>query len=274
MALFVNTNVASLGAQRHLGNTQMDLGKSVNRLASGLRIVEAADDAAGLGISEKLKAQIRGLEQAERNANDGISMIQVAEGAMNEQAGILTRLRELGVQAANGTLGSTERGFIDTERAQLVAELDRISTVTDFNGINMLGSGAGTVTFQVGINGTTSDTISMSFTKTDSSTLGLGSMSFTTAAVAQSALSTIDAAISTLSTSRAAIGASQNRLSVTLTNLSTATENTAAANSRIRDVDVANETARLTRSQILSQAGVSVLAQANQLPSLALSLIG
>lgn len=273
MSLVVNTNVASLSAQRFVGATNSRLGGNVARLASGLRIVQAADDAAGLGISERLKAQIAGLVQASRNANDAVSMIQVAEGSMNEQASILVRLRELAVQAANGTLGSVERGFLDAERDQLVQELDRIAQVTEFGGINMLSGAVTTLSFQVGIQSATANQISAEFSAVDSSSLGIGSISFTSNEGALSALDVIDTAISNLSSERASLGAVQNRLVITMATLRTTQENLAAANSRIRDVDVAEETASMTRNQILSQAGVAVLAQANQLPSLALSLI-
>jgi flagellin len=202
-------------------------------------------------------------------------MIQVAEGAMNEQAGILTRLRELAVQSANGTLGATERGFISTESTEAVAELDRISAVTDFNGVKMLGADSGTQTMQVGTTSSTNDRLDISFSKTDSATLfGGATIDLSSAATARTALDDIDTAISALSTSRASVGASQNRLVITMNNLSVAKENISAAESRIRDVDVAEETAAMTRNQILSQAGVSVLAQANQLPSAALKLLG
>jgi flagellin len=276
MALSMNTNPTSLNAQRNLGNAQMHLSQNLAKLSSGLRINQAADDAAGLGISEKMRAQISGLGQASRNANDGVSMIQVAEGAMNEQAGILTRLRELAVQSANGTLGTQERGYITTESTQAVAELDRISTVTDFNGVKMLGADAATTqTMQVGTGSTTDDRIDVNFTKTDSATLfGGTTLDLSSAANARTSLDSIDTAISALSTSRASVGASQNRLVITMNNLSVAKENVSAAESRIRDVDVAEETASMTRNQILSQAGVSVLAQANQLPSAALKLLG
>ena len=275
MALSMNTNPTSLNAQRNLGNAQTKLSQNLARLSSGLRINQAADDAAGLGISEKMRAQVRGLAQASRNANDGVSMIQVAEGAMNEQAGILTRLRELAVQSANGTLGTTERGFIKTEADEGIKELDRISAVTDFNGVKMLGADSGTQTMQVGTSSSANDRIDITFAQTDSATLfGGATIDLSTAAASRTALDDIDTAISTLSTSRASVGASQNRLVVTMNNLSVAKENIAASESRIRDVDVAEETAAMTRNQILSQAGVSVLAQANQLPSAALKLLG
>jgi flagellin len=198
-------------------------------------------------------------------------MIQVAEGAMNEQSGLLVRLRELGVQAANGTLGASERGFIQAEADELVQELDRISDVTEFNGVNMIASTAAAVDMQVGINA--GDTVSIAFSATDSATLGVDSLDYSSAAAASAALTTIDGAIDTLSSTRATIGASQNRLGVSISNLATAHEQPSAANSRIRDVDMAEETAQLTRNQIMSQAGVAVLAQANQLPSAALSLL-
>ena len=232
-----------------------------------------------MGISEKMRAQIRGLSQASRNANDGISMIQVAEGAMNEQAGILTRLRELAVQSANGILGADERAFIDAESDELIAELDRISTVTEFNGVDMLATG-NDVDVQVGLN--SGDVITVDFSQTDSATLGTGGGGAalstidlgTSAATASTALGIIDTSIQELSTARSTIGATQNRLDVTVDNLSVAHENLSASNSRIRDVDVASETAEMTRNQILTQAGTAVLAQANQLPQSALSLIG
>lgn len=278
MAITINTNPASLEAQRNLAGTQKALQKNISHLSSGMRITQGSDDAAGLGISEKLKAQVRSYGQAQRNANDGVSMIQVAEGAMNEQAGILTRLRELAVQSANGTLGATERGFIDNEAKELLSEVDRISSVTSFNGTNMLSTGAA-VSMQVGADATANDSISVQFAKTDSVTLGVkyGSGNDvdlkTSSATAQASLAKIDSAITALSSTRATVGASQNRLEITISNLSSSTQQAAAANSRIRDVDVAEETAAMTRNNVLSQAGLAVLAQANQFPSSALSLL-
>ena len=282
MAIVINTNVASLGAQRTLSRTTNALQRNIEKLSSGQRINRAADDAAGMGISENLKAQVRSLGQAERNANDGISMIQVAEAAMNEQAGTLTRLRELAVQSANGVLTGTERAFIDAEADALVAEVDRISSVTEFNGITMIASGAAAVSMHVGLNSSGNDVISVGFSATDAATLGtsggggaLNTIDLATSqGSAQASLAVIDQSIADLSTARSTLGATQNRLEVTVSNLSSTRENLAAANSRIRDVDVAEETAQLTRNQILSQAGVAVLAQANQLPSAALSLLG
>jgi len=279
MTISVLTNVASLNAQRNLTATQSALAASVGRLSSGMRINTAADDAAGLGISENLKANIRSLAQAQRNANDGISMSQVAEGSMNEMQGIVSRMRELAVQSANATLGNTERGYIQTEFVQLSDEINRISAVTDFNGQKLLDGSASTgLTFQIGIQNTANDRISMSITRLTTSTLGstslhLSSASLDTAANAQAAIGTFDKAIQQLSQARAKVGATQNRMTVTVANLAVAQENLTAANSRIRDVDVAQESANLTKSQILSQAGLAVLAQANQLPQSALSLL-
>jgi flagellin len=278
MALSILTNVSSLNAQRNLAGTQEALGNSISRLSSGLRINKAGDDAAGLGISESLKASVRSIGQAQRNANDGISMSQVAEGAMNEMQGIVSRMRELSVQASNSTLGSTERGYIHTEFTQLSQEIDRISKVTNFNGQTLLdGAASAGLTFQVGIYNSSDDRISMSITKLNTSTLGstakITNTSLSTVTNAQKAIGVFDAAIKNLSQARAKVGASQNRMSVTISNLSTSYENLSAANSRIRDVDVAQETATLTKNQILSQAGLAVLSQANKLPQSALSLL-
>ena len=275
MTFSMISNATSLGAQSNLRSTQMGLGKSIARLSSGQRINSAADDAAGMAISARMMADIRSINQAERNANDGISMIQIAEGAMGEQQGLLTRLRELAVQSANGALSNNERAFIDAEHDELVAEIGRISGATEFNGYEMLGTDAGTFAMQIGKDAVAGvDTIDVVFTATDATTLAVNAMDLSTAAGAQAALGAIDTAIDTISTNRATLGASQNRLDVTISNLRSEEENLVAANSRIRDVDVARESAAMTRGQILSQAGASMLAQANQLPSLALSLLG
>ncbi len=279
MAISILTNVASLNAQRNLDSTQKALASSIGRLSSGQRINSAGDDAAGLGISESLKANLRGLSQAQRNANDGVSMSQVAEGGMNEMQGIVSRMRELAVQSANSTLGGTERGYIQTEFSQLQGEVNRIGAVNEFNGQKLLdGSASAGLTFQVGAQNTSNDRLSMSITKLTTSTLGssslhIASASLSTATNAQNAIGAFDKAIQQLSSARAKVGAVQNRMQVTISNLSMQQENLAAANSRIRDVDVASETANLTKGQILSQAGLAVLAQANQLPQAALSLL-
>lgn len=279
MSLSILTNVASLNAQRNLASTQNSLASSIGKLSSGQRINKAGDDAAGLGISENLKANIRSLSQAQRNANDGVSMSQVAEGAMNEMQGIVSRMRELSVQSANSTLGSTERGYIQTEFKQLSDEINRIGSVTDFNGQKLLNGSASTgLTMQVGIYNSSNDRVSMSITKLTTSTLGssslhLASATLSTVTGARNAIGAFDKAIQQLSQARAKVGASQNRLQITVSNLASSQENLSAANSRIRDVDVASETANLTKSQILSQAGLAVLAQANSLPQSALSLL-
>ena len=279
MAISILTNVASLNAQGNLSKTQSALAASIGRLSSGQRINSAGDDAAGLGISEALKASLRGLAQAQRNANDGVSLSQVAEGGMNEQQGIVSRMRELAVQSANATIGGTERGYIQTEFTQLQAEVNRIGAVNEFNGQKLLdGSASAGLTFQVGAQNTASDRLSMSITKLTTSTLGstslhIASASLSTATNAQLAIGAFDKAIQQLSSARAKVGAVQNRMQVSISNLGMQQENLAAANSRIRDVDVASETANLTKGQILSQAGLAVLAQANQLPQAALSLL-
>jgi len=245
-----------------------------------MRINHAADDAAGLAISEKLKSQIRSMGQAERNANDAVSLLQTAEGSMSEVSGMLTRIRELSVQAANDTLGAAERGFIQNEVNDLRLEIDRIAEVTEFNGTKLIDGTASSLTFQVGVNNTTNDRLNLSVADMHASQMGIGAGSqlsdvdVSTITGAQASLNIVDAAIADVSAGRAQIGASQNRLQVTIANLSTARENLSAANSRIRDVDVAAESANLTKNNILMQAGVSVLAQANQAPSMALSLLG
>lgn len=280
MAISIVTNPASLNAQRNLNRTQSTVGKSLARLSSGLRINGASDDAAGLAISEKLKSQTRSLSQAERNANDAVSLLQTAEGAMNETSGLLIRMRELAVQSGNDTVGSTERQFLQNELSDLRSEVDRIAEVTEFNGRKLVDGTASAVTFQVGINNTTNDRIQVGINDMHAAALGtstaasLGAVNINTITGAQSALNVLDDAITDVSAGRAEIGAVQNRLSVTIQNLATARENLSAANSRIRDVDVASESAELTKNSILMQAGVSVLAQANQQPSMALSLLG
>lgn len=274
----INTNVAAINAQRNLGQTQSRLESNFGRLSTGLRINRSADDAAGLAISERLKSQIRSLAQAERNGNDGISLLQTAEGAMNEASGIITRIRELAVQSANGTLGATERQYIDDEKTALLAEIDRIADSTEFNGMPLLnGGGAGvTFTFQIGSHGTTADRIDVTVGDTTTASLaggGLATIDLTTQAGAQAALTTLDTAIDDVSTARANLGTAQNRLTITIANLGNARENLSAANSRIRDVDVAMETAEMTRNNILTQSGVAVLSQANQMPTMALKLL-
>jgi flagellin len=276
MALSVVTNVVSLRAQSNLNKTANSMTSHIEKLSSGLRINRAGDDAAGSAISSQMTAYEQGLKQASRNSNDGISLIQTAEGAMNEMTGIVQRMRELAVQAANeGTMDTTERGYLDQEFQTLESELDRIVNVTEYNGQKLIdGSISSGVSFQVGMRNTGNDRISLSVATSGSTSLGLNDESLGTSTGAQKAIAALDSALQTINTSRGTLGATQNRLEMTMSNLSTMHENMAAGNSRIKDVDVAEETAAMSRNQILSQAGVSVLAQANQLPQSALSLIG
>jgi flagellin len=273
MGLRINTNISSLNAQRNLSNSTEALSRSLERLSSGLRITRASDDAAGLAISERLRAEVRAYEQASRNALDGISLLQVAEGALNEVSGILVRLRELAIQSANGTLGAGERATIDQEATDLVAEIDRVAAITEFNGTLLLDGSAPTVDFQVGAGSTANDVISVTGVDATSTGLGVNALDLTTAANAQTANTAIDAAIDSLSGLRGGFGTAQNRLESTIRSIAVAVENTAAAESRIRDVDVASETAKLTRAQVLQQAGISVLAQANVSAQNALALL-
>jgi flagellin len=279
MAISILTNTSSLNAQRNLTQTGKSLAANFSRLSSGQRINTAGDDAAGLAISERMKSQVRSMGQAERNANDGISLLQTAEGALNENSGILIRMRELGMQSANGTLGQGERDALQTEFSQLTDEIGRISDVTQFNGRKLLDGSNTSFTFQVGINTTAGqDTIDANMVSMGKASYGAGATDLTALSIASAtgataALTALDTSISDTSTARAGLGATQNRLQVTVTNLQSARENLSAANSRIRDVDVAEESAAMTRNNILSQAGMAVLSQANQLPSMALSLL-
>ncbi len=276
MGLRINTNVASLNAQRNLRGTRLGMQQALERLSSGQRINRAGDDAAGLAISENLKAQIRGLGQAERNAEDGISLVQIAEGALGEVSNILIRLRELAVQAASDTIGATERKFLNVEFEQLTSEVDRIANSTEFNRVPLL-NGTGAV-FDIQI-GTRNDPISDRLTFDASSAdvnvaaLGLNLASVADKISAQNSLSSIDQAIVSVSGIRADFGALQNRLQSTINNIATSIENLSAANSRVRDTDIASETANLTKQNILMTAGTSVLAQANSSTQSALSLI-
>jgi flagellin len=276
MGLRINTNVASLNAQRNLMGTKWGLDKSLEKLSSGYRINRAGDDAAGLAISENLRAQIRGLKQASRNAQDGISLVQVAEGGLNEISSILIRLRELAVQAASDTIGPVERQFLNVEYDQLVSETDRIADATEFNGTQLLAGTGSILDFQVGTrNDPNIDRLSFDASKADanSAALGVNLTSVADKASAQNSLSAIDSAIVSVSAMRADFGAIQNRLQSTVGNIAVGVENLSAANSRIRDVDIAEETAELTKNNILLQAGTSVLAQANQTSQTALSLL-
>ena len=273
MGLRVNTNVASMNAQRNLFNSSAALNGNYARLSSGLRIATAADDAAGLGISERMRADIRSYSVASRNAQDGISLVQTAEGALSEVSDILGRMRELSMQSANGTLSATDRTTLDTEFQQLVEEVDRIAGTTAFNGVQLLDGSNTSISIQVGIDGGSNDVISVTAADVAATTLGVnGNISTTGAATGM--LSTIDTAIDRVNASRGTLGAQQNRLDSTLRSLANVRENTSAAESRIRDVDVAMETADLTRNSILQQASTAILGQANSQPQLALSLLG
>jgi flagellin len=277
MGLRINTNVASLQAQTSLNKVNKESQESFSKLSSGSRITKSADDAAGLAISEKMKAEIRSTQQANRNANDGISMIQVAEGGLNETSSILTRLRELSIQAASDTIGDVERGMTNMEYQQLKSEMDRISKVTEYNGTKLLDGTGEKKDFQIGTkNDDFNDRISFEPSQIDS---GIGSMGVEGIDVsskegAQDSLAAIDGAIEKVSGQRAVLGAIQNRLTSTSNNLQVSAENMSAANSRIRDVDYAEETAKQARNQILTAAGTSVLAQANVNGQNALKLIG
>jgi len=277
MGLRITTNVAALNAQKNLGMTQKSMNTSMARLASGMRINQAADDAAGLAISENLRAQIRGLRQANRNANDGISLVQVAEGSLNEVSNMLIRLRELGVQAASDTIGDTERKFLDVEYQQLKSEIQRVTESTNFNGYDLLNGTGGIIDIQVGThNDPFKDRISFNSSAANASleALGMVTESAGTKEGAQLSLDVIDSALVSVNAIRANFGAMQNRLTSTSNNLLVADENLSAANSRIRDTDVAAETSEMTRNSILLQAGISVLGQANNSQQMALKLLG
>ncbi len=277
MGLRITTNVAALNAQKNLVNTQRGMERSLARMSSGYRINQAADDAAGLAISENLKGQIRGLRQAARNANDGISLVQVAEGGLNEISNMLIRLRELAVQAASDTIGDTERKFLDVEYQQLKSEIQRIAEVTSFNGRDLLNGTGGIIDIQVGThNDPFEDRISFNASAANAGleALGLVAENVATKESAQASIEVADRAIVSVNAIRANFGAMQNRLQSTISNLAIADENLSAANSRIRDTDIAAESSELIRNNILAQAGISVLAQANNISQMALKLLG
>jgi flagellin len=273
MPLRLNFNYEAASAQRHLGLTQASYFKTVERLSSGLRINRAADDAAGLSISEKLGNQVRGLNQAQRNAQDAISLIQTAEGALNNSHAILSRMRELAVQAASDTLTTADRVSIQAEAAQLISELSRIANTTQFNTKVLLdGTYCSTgLVFEIGANAGQSLTLCIG--AATATALGVDAVSLSSQSSADAAITTIDGAISVVSSARGTLGAMQNRMEHISTFLGVASENTAAARSRIRDADVAKESAEMVRVQILQQAAAAVLAQANQAPQLALTLL-
>lgn len=286
MAITINTNVASLNAQRRLGNSTGELRTSFERLSSGLRIVRAKDDAAGLAIADNLRADVRISGVAIRNANDGISLVSIADGALAEISNVLSRMGELSEQSANGVLSTTQRSALSSEFVALGSEIQRIAVTTSFNGLDLLSGGA-TVALQVGLASGATSQISFTGVQGTLASIGLaasGSSSLifsvndtTTAtgqAAARSALDAVKSAISSLTTNRGTLGAAESRLNVAINNLQVSRENFSSAESQIRDVDVAVEAANLTRLNILQQAGAAVLAQANQQPALALSLLG
>jgi flagellin len=278
MGLRISTNVAAMTANRALSHTNQDQAKTYARLSSGQRITQAGDDAAGLSISENLRAQVRSMGQAERNANDGISFTQVAEGGLSEIGNIMVRLRELGVQAASDTVGDKERGYIHQEASSLLQEVDRIANVTSFNGTSLLNGEAkkDNLEFQVGIRNSEQDRITFNAKENDvkTSSLGVEGLSFETIDSARESLDKVDDAMGKVFEARARLGAMQNKLNSTVNNLQVTKENYSQARSRIADTDVATETSDLVRGNILQSAGISVLSQANSSPMQALKLIG
>jgi flagellin len=270
----INQNIASMNALRNLSVNEAGTGKALEKLSSGFRINRAADDAAGLTISEGLRSQVGGLKVASRNAQDGISVVQTAEGALTETTSILQRMRDLSVQAANsGANGDAASTAIGDEMTQLTSELDRISNTTQFNGVNLLDGNFTDKVFQVGANSSSDNQISVSIDGMSSATLGVDSLDVTSASGATAALDSIDTAISTVSEQRSKLGAVQNRFEHTISNLGVAVENLSASESRIRDTDMAAEMTELTKHQVLTQAGTSMLAQANQSTSSVLKLL-
>lgn len=283
MALIVNTNIASLNAQRNLATNQSTLATTLQRLSSGLRVNSAKDDAAGLAVAESFTSQIRGNTQAVRNANDGISLGQTAESALGSVAGDLQRIREISVQAANGTISNTNRSALQQEVDQLTQEISRIVQTTTFNGTSLL-SGASTLTFQVGADGTASNQVSVSTTNLatagsaglfsySASLTASGTINVTTSGGASAVIASLDSDIARIASVRSTFGAVQNRFEAVISNLQSYVENLTASRSRILDADFAAETANLTRAQVLQQAGTAVLSQANALPQTALSLL-
>jgi flagellin len=276
MALVIQTNVAAMSAQKNLGANQKMLASSFQKLSSGFRVNTAADDAAGLAVSESMKSQIRSYTVAERNAGDAISMAQTAEGALGEVHDVLGRMRELAVQSSNGSLTDNDRGYLNTEFSALQSEIGRIQGSTKFNGVALLNTAVATspVKFQVGLNNVSTDQIDVTFGGVDLSGINATNSNVSHASSALTSLASIDTAIGSVSSYRSKFGSAMNRLDVATSNIQTMRLNISAANSRIRDVDVATETANLSRNQVLTQAGASILAQTNQLPQMAFGLIG
>jgi flagellin len=274
MGLTVNTNVYSINAQKNLSRVTDRLAGNYRRLSSGLRIASAADDAAGLAISERFRAQIRSLQRAQLNANDGISIVQTAEGALNEVSSMLVRMRELAIQANNGSVSGADKDSLQLEFSSLISEIDRIAQATKFNNVQLLDGTTSTMTLQVG-EGITSnvDTITLSLSNLRTATLGIDSSDIGSSGSATTAITAIDTAIDTVTSARGQFGAVMNRLQATINNLGVSIENISAAESRVRDVDIAFETADLTRNSIMQQAALSILAQTNVQPQIALALL-
>jgi flagellin len=274
MGMSIRTNVSALDAQKNLMGTENDLNSSLAKLSSGFRITKASDDAAGLAISVNLGAQIKSYNQAVRNGNDALNVVQTADASLNETQNILTRLRELASQSASSGVSNTERGYIQNEVDGLVSEVDRIANATEYNGVALLNSAAN-LTFQVGIrNVASNDQIVVTTASATSSSLGVNALSLSTLTGAQQALGTIDSALQSVSSTRATLGAQANRFNTVISVATQSSVSLSSAQSRIRDVDVAEETSNMSRTQILMQAGVSVLSQANQIPQVALKLLG
>jgi flagellin len=276
--LAIQTNTSSLNAQRNLNRNGRFLNRSITRLSSGLKINSAADDAAGIAVSEGLRSQIRGFDQAIENANDGIAILQTTEGSYNSISDLLIRMRELAVQAANDSLTNKERGYLSTEFEDLTTELTRISDVAEYNGVKLLdgtaGGGAGSLVFQVGTRNTLNDQIPVALKDQDAVSLGVDVLAIDALANAQASITGIDAALDTLATDRATLGSKINELGMTVDNLALTVENLSAANSQIRDADVSKESAEFTRYNVLMQSGVAMLSQANGVPQMALKLLG
>jgi len=277
MPLTIGTNSSSLGVQKALNTSNTALGGSIKKLSSGLRITSAADDAAGLAVAEGLKAQTRGFQQGMSNAQQGVAMLQTADSAQQTISDTLIRMRELAVQASSDSLTDTERGYINTEFTSLATEIDRTTSVTEYNGQKLLDGTAGaggTLTFQVGTRNTANDRITIALADSDSTALGVNAAAVDSLANAQGAIDSIDSALDTLNTQRAGVGATMNQLGKAIDNLGSQIENLSVAEGGIRDVDVAKESANFSKQQVLQQAGVSMLAQANASPQFALRLLG
>ena len=277
--LAINTNVGSLTAQRNLQKTARGLHQSISRLSSGTRVNSAADNAAGMAVSENMRAQLKGFQQGMRNANDGVAVLQTAESGYQSLSDLLVRMRELAVQAANDSVSDTERGYLNTEFSDLIDEMDRISAVVEYNGIQLLdgtagSAGNGLMVFQVGTRDSANDRIQIQLDAQDSTTLGVNADTISSQSDAQSAITAIDSALEILSTDRAQIGSTINTLNVAVDGLGSSIENYGTAMSQIKDTDMADESSAFSKSNVLQQAGVAMLSQANQTPNLVMRLLG